>query len=568
MSSEDRPLPPGRTEAVRSRRTLVVAPHYDDEVLGCGGLLAQLAAAATEVEVLFLSDGAGGVEAVADRPAYAARRRAEAEAAAEVLGLARLHHLGLPDGRLAQHLAEIRAALAAHLEARCPDLLLVPSPLEATADHRAAFAALHGVLTGVRDGSPLAPAVAELRVLAYEVNHPGRPDLLVDVGAELPAIERAMARYASQEERHPYHRAALGLRRFRTLSLGPGVAAAEAYRRLSLEDFTTRSLAGLVRHLGGDPETLAVTEGPPVSVVVRTRDRPALLAEALASLAAGTYRNVELVLVNDGGATPSLDPDYPFPVERRELNPGRGRAAAANAGLEAASGELVGFLDDDDRLEPEHLETLVGLLTGSGARAAYTDAAVGLYEPDAERGWRCVERRLPYSRDFDAELLALDNYIPFHTLLAERQLYREAGRFDDELPFFEDWDMLIRLARLAAFQHLARVTCEYRHFRGAGHQVLGERPTERPDFLAVKARVLAKHGGQRAPEAVARAVGRLRAEAVAGAEAARQARHEAAGLRERLWTVEEEVGRLRVRVAELEARPLQRLARWLRRRRS
>ena len=84
-------------------------------------------------------------------------------------------------------------------------------------------------------------------------------------------------------------------------------------------------------------------------------------------------------------------------------------------------------------------------------RAAYSDAAVGVYELAGDGGgWRQVERRLPYSRDFDPDLLLLDNYIPLHTLLAERELWLAAGPFDAELPFFEDWDLLIRLARAGA----------------------------------------------------------------------------------------------------------------------
>ena len=68
--------PPGWTERVRAASALVLAPHQDDEVLGCGGLLAQLAAAGGAVRVLFLSDGGGGAE-VEDRDAYRERRRNE-----------------------------------------------------------------------------------------------------------------------------------------------------------------------------------------------------------------------------------------------------------------------------------------------------------------------------------------------------------------------------------------------------------------------------------------------------------------------------------------------------------
>jgi LmbE family N-acetylglucosaminyl deacetylase len=49
--------PPGRTTALSARRVLVLAPHFDDEVLGCGGTLVQLARRGAAVRVLFLSDG-------------------------------------------------------------------------------------------------------------------------------------------------------------------------------------------------------------------------------------------------------------------------------------------------------------------------------------------------------------------------------------------------------------------------------------------------------------------------------------------------------------------------------
>src|SRR6185295_5269351 len=103
---------------------------------------------------------------------------------------------------------------------------------------------------------------------------------------------------------------------------------------------------------------------------------------------------------------------------------------------------------------------------------------------------------------FDPDVLLIDNYIPFNTVLIERALLAEVGPLDDSLPFFEDWDLLIRLAARTRFQHLARVTCEYRHFRGGSDHIFGERPRERADFLAMKAKVLAKHAERLRPEAL------------------------------------------------------------------
>lgn len=548
---------PGSTTVVTAERCLVLAPHFDDEVLGCGGLVALLTGAAALVEpgtadgkgddiagrdpgsapepagrvrVMFLSDGSGGVEQIADRAAYAAQRRLEATAAAAVLGVAAddLVMLELPDGQLEHHRVAIAAAVERELLGWRPDLLLVPSPLEVSTDHRAAFAALHEVLGAIRPddlllagpGAALREVAAGLTVLAYEVNHPAYPDVLVDVTAQESILSRAMAAYPSQEERHGYLAAALGLRRYRCLSLGPSVRSAEAYRRLTWTDFATRSPAALIAHLGGQPALLELTEGPLLSVVVRTRDRPRLLAEALASLAAQSYRRVELVLVNDGGAIPLVPSDFPFAVRRVEQPSPSGRAAAANAGIAAASGEWVCFLDDDDLAYPEHLATLARAAgSQDAAGVVYSDAAVVVYQTSADGGWEEVERRLPYSRDFDPDLLLLDNYIPFNTVAVRRELLAEVGPLLVELPFFEDWELLIRLAARSRFQHLRATTCEYRHFRGGGH-IFGEVPRDRPDFLAMKAAVLSRHASRLTPDRLSRAVDRLRAELVGHAEAA------------------------------------------------
>jgi LmbE family N-acetylglucosaminyl deacetylase/flagellar biosynthesis regulator FlaF len=552
MSLRPSLLPPGHTETIAAAAVLVVAPHYDDEVLGCGGLLAALARQGAAVRVLFLSDGSGGVEEIENRAGYADRRRAESSPALAALGIAGAEHLGLPDGSLAHHLPVLESALRRSLLSLRPELLLVPSPLEATSDHRAAFTACHRVLSPLRPDDALYGALGAMRVLLYEVNHPAYPDLLVDVSGELPAIERAMLSYASQQERHDYLAAGLGLRRYRALSLPRAVEAAEGYRRLDLTDFTTRSLSRLVSDLGGAPELLEVREGPAVSVVVRTCDRPALLAEALASLAGSTYQRVEVVLVNDGGAAPAVPDGFPFAVRRVDLPERRGRSGAANAGIAAASGDFVGFLDDDDLVEREHLATLAGLVGGARVRIAYSDAAVGVYEP-GPAGWEQVERRLPYSRDFDPDLLLLDNYIPFNTLLIDRRLLAEAGPVDEGLPFFEDWELLIRLSRLAPFHHCRQVTCEYRHFRGGGH-VFGERPRERPDFLAVKQRVLERHRAALTSEVLARAVDRLRREAVESVEEARSA--QAAAAAEHAARRQTEAARFQAEVARAAAEDL------------
>lgn len=559
--------PPTETTTISANRVLVLAPHYDDEVFGCGGLLAELAESGADITVLYLTDSSGGSEITENRETYADRRRAEAKRGLEILGVTHFETLDIPDGDLASSVDTAADAIRQAILDHRPDLALSVSPCEITSDHRAAFTSLHHALSPLRGGTELDQIMAGCRILLYEVNHPAYPDLLVDVSRREEALTTAMDAHASQLELHNYREAALGMRHYRAFSLPAGITAAEAYRGIGFMDLVTHSHGDLVRKLGGVSDPVEFHDGPIVSVIVRTKDRPKLLSQALGSIASSTYRCVELVLVNDGGETPSLPSSFPFPVVLVDVETNLGRAAAANAGVDAATGDYVSFLDDDDLMAPEHLRTLIGLVTAADIDVAYTDAAVGIYELDGDSGWTEVDRRLPYSRDFDPELLLVENYIPLNTLIIERSLFEDAGPFDPALEFFEDWDFLIRLAAVAPFHHLPRVTAEYRHFRGSGHHILGEQPRLREDFLRMKATVIQRQSERLDSAVLARVVDGLRAETVAATEEATANRTELAGLRRdcetlrasqsrhlgEIQSLDESLGRHRLVVTELQA---------------
>lgn len=517
-------IPPGTTTEVVAERVLVLAPHFDDELFGCGGLLRRLVRAGAAVEVAFLTDSGGGVEAGAEGdapPPSPGARRAEAEEVASKAGW-RMRCFDLPDGGLAQRVDELASQVAKVLAEVHPDLLLVPGPLEATPDHRAAFDAVFDVLHPLREDSDIAGVAPGLRVWLYEVNHPAYPRILVDVSDELDWLEEMIRLYPSQLEMHGYLEAAIGLRRYRAHTLPPEVTAAEAYTELRAHDFSTHSRFSLAAELG-QPLAFETRARADVSLVIRTCDRHALLAEALRSVRAQWTPPSEVLVVNDGGPDPSAIVHEVLPhakVLQHEHN--RGRSAAANTGIVAASGDWVAFLDDDDLLYPEHFTTLCGAAHAAGVRVVYSDAAVvryrvaGTAEQDGRDGggWKSIERRLPYSRDFDAGRLLVDNYIPFHTLLIERSLLLEVGPLDESIDSFEDWDLLIRLSRVAPFHHLRQVTCEYRQFEGAAHHVLGGARDDTATFLESKARVLAKHRDLLGPDALSAVVTGMRREAV------------------------------------------------------
>ena len=110
-----------------------------------------------------------------------------------------------------------------------------------------------------------------------------------------------------------------------------------------------------------------------------------------------------------------------------------------------------------------------------------------------------------YARDFDRELLLVDNYIPLPTLLFRRADFLDLGGFDPAFDLFEDWDFLIRLAQRGDFVHVPRITCEIRHIKGGGSIVMAN-PEGSPTFREAQAAGVAQtrraHGRERLRERI------------------------------------------------------------------
>ncbi|MBF0573891.1 MAG: glycosyltransferase family 2 protein, partial [Desulfamplus sp.] len=116
---------------------------------------------------------------------------------------------------------------------------------------------------------------------------------------------------------------------------------------------------------------------PLVSIIVRTKDRPYLLKQALASITSQTYDNIQVILINDGGCAINIDEIKTILVNRTltyiHNQNTLGRSEAGNVALSHIEGRYFGFLDDDDTLFPDHIDTLVSFLENSDYRVAYSD---------------------------------------------------------------------------------------------------------------------------------------------------------------------------------------------------
>jgi glycosyltransferase involved in cell wall biosynthesis len=188
---------------------------------------------------------------------------------------------------------------------------------------------------------------------------------------------------------------------------------------------------------------------PAVSIVLPTFNQARWLDGAIESVRRQTFADWEILVVDDGSTddTPAIVARYADDARIRYLpGPRTERAAARNRGIAASSGDLVAFLDTDDRWLPEKLDRQVAALAAArDAGLCYTIARF------VDAGDRPLALRKPpravAGNLFPALMRA--NLIIIASVVARRRCLDEVGGFDETLPAYgcEDWDVWLRIAR-------------------------------------------------------------------------------------------------------------------------
>src|SRR6516225_9522189 len=196
-----------------SRNILVIAPHPDDESIGCGGTLCRHTLRGDRVAAVFLTSGELGLKHLAREEAWRVRE-AEAEAAAVVLGLADLIFLRCPDWFVGEGVDEVAALLRPVLAREAPQSIYLPHDRESHPDHRAALGV---VRAACRDSGIPAPDL-----LTYEVWTPlSEFDRVKDITLVMTRKLQAVRCYRSQLAGFHYDRAVRGLNQYRGALAAP-----------------------------------------------------------------------------------------------------------------------------------------------------------------------------------------------------------------------------------------------------------------------------------------------------------------------------------------------------------
>ena len=203
---------------------------------------------------------------------------------------------------------------------------------------------------------------------------------------------------------------------------------------------------------------------PSVSVVIPAFNHAAYLEQTISSALAQTWRDFEVVVVDDG----STD-DTPEVAERFAdsihfiWQANRGMAGARNTGVRAARGQFISFLDDDDVWKPNYLAAVtLKFLEDPNLAACYTGAQMidseGHLLPQTSA--RTVAPERLYSTLIDG------GFFPPSTVTVRKSVLDEVGLFDEALQGCADWDMWLRFSSQYKFRGVAEVLVLYRIHAG------------------------------------------------------------------------------------------------------
>lgn len=232
-----------------------------------------------------------------------------------------------------------------------------------------------------------------------------------------------------------------------------------------------------------------MTALPGLSVIVVTHERPELLVDALHSIVHQTLRPLEVRIADDGGGT-SLDALPPLPLlELTALVVDCGQAGAArNAAAAGARGDVLVFLDDDDRWTPDHLAGIAPVFADPQVGFAWRDCVIVRERVHAGGSRETLETRR-IARDWDDALMRSHDFLPPSAWAVRRSLFESLGGFDESFRYSEDWDLLLRLASATTPVRIPGDTVEIR-MRETGNASA----EVNPERLACLARLSQRHG--------------------------------------------------------------------------
>lgn len=238
-------------------------------------------------------------------------------------------------------------------------------------------------------------------------------------------------------------------------------------------------LAGRLRYYASG----VAEDGPLVSVLMMTRDRKAWVERALTSVAKQRYRNIEAVLIRNGGVRlDDLPARFPF-LRLIDLEENLGPTGGANAARELARGEYVAYLADDDAYLPDHIGRGVAALERTGEVVSHAGMlAVHLYSSSTSAGYDEVGYGVECIKPVDIATLLAANDVSSTSMVISTSRLPVDPAMDDSFGPLADYEFILRIAVKRDYTFIDRVTIE-QSYRVDASQFGARKPESTPQHL-------------------------------------------------------------------------------------
>ncbi len=201
---------------------------------------------------------------------------------------------------------------------------------------------------------------------------------------------------------------------------------------------------------------------PLVSVIIPAYNASQWIAETISSVIAQDYKNHEIIVVNDGSIDDTVEIVSSFPGVQCIHKANGGQASARNAGIKAAKGKYVAFLDADDLWVIEKLTLQVAQLEATGAKWGYSNA-LAFDGYSKEFLFYFSDKQKQHDGNILKPLFRTC-FIPSPTAILERNVFQTVGFFNEEnrMRNREDWEMWLRIAAVYPIVSISTPLAYYR----------------------------------------------------------------------------------------------------------
>lgn len=212
---------------------------------------------------------------------------------------------------------------------------------------------------------------------------------------------------------------------------------------------------------------LIMNQQPLVSVIISTRNRANFIAKAIDSVLKQTYKNIELIIINDSSTDKTseiisgfAEKDGRIVILTNKVN--LGFVKSLNEGIATARGKYIARIDDDDFWsDPEKLEKQIRFLESNPDYVLTGGGVICLDENGKE-----ISRYLLPEKDEDIRSrLLFDNCFVHSTVVFKKKAWEKAGGYNENFGEIEDWDLWMRMGRIGKFYNFPKYLAHYLQWR-------------------------------------------------------------------------------------------------------